>query len=70
MIMEALKDIVMKAFPDRDTCVVDSKTMKGLDFMMKQWSTVNALLIKGDEVNDFIAGIKEAGVSYSFKLGV
>jgi len=61
--MEALKDIVMKAFPDRDTCVVDSMTCKGLDFMMNQWKTVNALLIKGDEVNDFIAGIKAIGLS-------
>jgi len=69
MIMAVLKDIVMKAFPETNTCVVDSASQKGFEFLIKQFTTARAIKLAGDDVNDFLDKIRELGLSYSFRLG-
>ena len=68
MFMEKLRDIVMRAFPAENLCVVDSATQDGIEWFMKQYETVHPIRITGEEVNEFMDKLREIGLSFSFKL--
>lgn len=67
--MEKVRDIVMKAFPDKGEVTVDFATERGGDFFLAQYRKASVITILADQVNDFMEGLREQGLTFSFRLG-
>jgi len=61
-------DIDIRAYPSQNVANVISQSADGMIFIKRRFDNSQEVIVKGEEVNDLLAGIKEACLKCSFKL--
>lgn len=69
---EVEKDISVEAVPEENKALVKANSPDGMIFVKRRYEGINSVTekaeITGDDVNDLLGDIKEAELSFSFRL--
>jgi len=62
------KDLIIHAQPEDDLAIIESNSADGMIFMKREFDDSSAATITGDHVNEWLQKMREAKLSFSFRL--